>query len=151
MRFRFVWIGKTKDKNWRALQDEYLRRLSHFAKCELTEIRESQPFETKETEGKRILDELGDAGAFVVLLDVAGKNLSSHELAKAVEDWQNRGLRAVAFVIGGQDGVSKAVETRADLRLSLSKMTLTHEAARVLLAEQLYRSFTIILNYPYQK
>lgn len=150
MRFRFVWIGKTKDKNWRALQDEYLRRLSHFARCEIAEIKESQSFETKETEGERILNQLA-ANALVVLLDVRGKEIGSHELARSVEDWQNRGLREIAFVIGGQDGVSASVEKRADFRLSLSRMTLTHEAARVLLAEQLYRAFTIILNYPYQK
>lgn len=150
MRFRFVWIGKTRNKNWRALQDEYLQRLSHFAKSDINEIKESQPHETAEIEGKRILDNIS-ASAFVVLLDVAGKQFGSHELASEIESWQNRGLREICFVIGGQDGVSKAVAARADLKVSLSKMTLTHEAARVLLAEQLYRSFTIIFNYPYQK
>lgn len=150
MKFRFVWIGKTKDKNWRALQQEYLQRLSHFAKFEISEIKESQSHETKEIEGRRILEAIG-VSAFVVLLDVSGKQFSSQELSKTVETWQNRGLREVVFIIGGQDGVSEAVLEKADLRLSLSKMTLTHEAARVLLAEQLYRVFTIILNYPYQK
>lgn len=150
MKFRFVWIGKTKEKNWRALQEEYLQRLSHFARFDITEIRESQSHETKEIEGKRILDVLPQ-GAFVVLLDVAGKEYSSQELSKEVESWQNRGLREVVFIIGGQDGVSEDVIKKADLRFSLSKLTLTHEAARVLLAEQLYRAFTIISNFPYQK
>lgn len=150
MRFRFVWIGKTRDKSWLALQTEYLQRLSHFVKFDITEIKESQPHETVETEGKRILENVS-ASQFVVLLDVAGKQFGSHELASEVEGWQNRGLREIVFIIGGQDGVSKTVAERADLKVSLSKMTLTHEAARVLLAEQLYRSFTIILNYPYQK
>jgi 23S rRNA (pseudouridine1915-N3)-methyltransferase len=150
MKFRFVWIGKTKDKNWRALQEEYLQRLSHFAKFEIAEIKESQPHETKEVEGKRILDALPQNG-FVVLLDVIGKEFGSHELSKEVENWQNRGLREVVFVVGGQDGVSEDVARRADLRLSLSKLTLTHEMARVLLAEQLYRCYTILNNYPYQK
>jgi len=150
MKFRFVWIGKTKDKNWRALQEEYLQRLSHFAKFDLTEIKESQSHETKEVEGKRIVEAI-PAGAFVVLLDVVGKQFGSDELAKEIEDWQNRSVREIVFIIGGQDGVSDEVAEKANLRLSLSKMTLTHEAARVLVAEQLYRSFTIINNYPYQK
>lgn len=150
MKFRFVWIGKTKNKNWRALQEEYLQRLSHFAKFETIEIRESQPHETKEIEGKRILEAL-PAGGFVILLDVVGKQFDSKQLAGEIETWQNRSLREIVFIIGGQDGISKEVAEKSDLRLSLSKMTLTHEAARVLLAEQLYRSFTIINNYPYQK
>lgn len=150
MKFRFLWIGKTKDKNWRALQEEYLQRLSHFAKFDVVEIKESQSHENKEIEGKRILEAV-PAGAFVVLLNVIGKQFGSEELAKEIEGWQNRSVREITFIIGGQNGVSAEVAEKSDLRLSLSKMTLTHEAARVLLAEQLYRSFTIMNNYPYQK
>ena len=150
MKFRFIWIGKTKDINWRALQEEYLQRLAHFVKFDVTEIKESQPHETKETEGKRLVEAI-PANTFVVLLDVIGKQFGSNELAKEIEHWQNRSLREIVFIIGGQDGISDEVAEKANLRLSLSKMTLTHEAARVLLAEQLYRSFTIINNYPYQK
>lgn len=150
MRFHFVWIGKTKEKNWRALQQEYLTRLEHFVRFSITEIKESQPHENKEIEGKRILEAISTA-AFVVLLDVTGKTFSSPELAQQVETWQNRGLREIVFVIGGQDGVSEAVSARADLTFSLSRLTLTHEAARVLLAEQLYRAYTILHNFPYQK
>lgn len=150
MRFRFVWIGKTKDKNWRALQEEYLARLAHFTKLEIAEIKESQPHETKEIEGRRILEILPE-NVFAVLLDVAGKQIASHDLAAEIENWQNRSLREIAFIIGGQDGVSEAVAGRANLKLSLSKMTFTHETARVLLLEQIYRAFTIIHRFPYQK
>jgi 23S rRNA (pseudouridine1915-N3)-methyltransferase len=150
MKFRFVWIGKTRDKNWLALQTDYWQRLSHFARLEAGEIRASDAHETKEIEGRRILDSLPQS-AFVVVLDVAGKQLGSEELAKEVENWQNRSVREVVFVIGGQDGISEAVALRADLKLSLSRMTLTHEAARVLLLEQLYRAYTIINRFPYQK
>lgn len=150
MRFRFVWIGKTKDKNWRALQEEYFGRVAHFVRCEITEIRESQPHEGKETEGKRILEILPQS-VFAVLLDVAGKQIASHDLAGEIENWQNRSLREIAFVIGGQDGVSESVSQRANLKLSLSKMTFTHETARVILLEQIYRAFTIIHRFPYQK
>ena len=150
MKFRFVWIGKTKDKNWKALQDDYLRRLSHFVKCEVAEVRESARHEGPEIEGKRILDVLNQK-AFVVLLDVSGRKVSSPDLAKEMEGWQLRGLKEVSFVIGGAEGVSSAVGENADYSLSLSFLTFTHEMARVVLLEQLYRAFTIIKGFPYQK
>jgi 23S rRNA (pseudouridine1915-N3)-methyltransferase len=150
MRFRFIWIGKTRDKNWRALQEDYLERLGHFVRVEIAEIKESAPNESNEHEGKRILNSLS-VGSYVVLLDVAGKEISSPQLAKEVENWQNRGVKEVAFVIGGQDGVSAPISERADFSLSLSGFTFTHEEARVILLEQLYRAYTIINGYPYQK
>ena len=146
MKFRFIWIGKTKDKNWRALQEEYLQRLSHFVRFEITELRD----ETRELESKRILEKVNQSN-FVCLLDVKGRSVSSHELAKNIEDWQNRGLKEIVFVIGGADGVASEVVERADFSLSLSLLTFTHDAARVVLAEQLYRAFTIIKGFPYQK
>jgi 23S rRNA (pseudouridine1915-N3)-methyltransferase len=150
MKFRFVWIGKTKEKNWRALQEEYLQRLSHFVRFEIVEIRESQTHEGVLTEGKRILENLNH-NSFICLLDVQGKQIGSPQLAQTVEMWQNRGFKEIAFVIGGQDGVSEEVVKRADLKLSLSGLTLTHEMARVVLIEQLYRAYTIIKGFPYQK
>ena len=146
MKFRFVWIGKTKDKNWRALQEEYLQRLSHFVKFEITELRD----EGIETESKRILEKVNQSN-FVCLLDVKGRSVSSHELAAQVENWQNRGLKEIVFVIGGADGVASEVVERANFSLSLSSLTFTHEAARVVLIEQLYRAYTIIKGFPYQK
>jgi 23S rRNA (pseudouridine1915-N3)-methyltransferase len=150
MKFRFIWIGKTRDKNYRALQDEYLGRLEHFVKCEIVEIKDSAPHETKEIEGKRILDKLNQS-PFVCLLDVTGRGLSSPQLAKEVEKWQNSGFKEIAFVIGGADGISSAVAERADHMLSLSFLTFTHELARVVLLEQLYRAYTILKGFPYQK
>jgi 23S rRNA (pseudouridine1915-N3)-methyltransferase len=150
MKFRFIWIGKTKDKNWKALQDEYLKRLSHFVRCEVTEVRDSAPHETKEIEGKRILNLLNPKN-FVCLLDVSGKQVESAGLAREIEKWQIRGVREVTFLIGGADGVSAEVAEIADYRLSLSFMTFTHDMARVILLEQLYRAFTIINGFPYQR
>jgi 23S rRNA (pseudouridine1915-N3)-methyltransferase len=146
MRFRFVWVGKTKDKNWRALQEEYLRRLSHFVRFEIVELRD----EGAETESKRILEKVNQSN-FVCLLDVKGRSVSSHELAARIEDWQNRASKEIAFVIGGAEGVAPRVVERADFSLSLSLLTFTHDAARVILVEQLYRAFTIIKGFPYQK
>lgn len=85
------------------------------------------------------------------MLDVTGKTVSSHDLANRVEKWQNQSLKEISFIIGGADGVSTSVAERADDRLSLSFMTFTHEMARVVLLEQLYRAYTILKGFPYQK
>jgi len=151
MRFHFVWVGKTKDKNWRALQEDFLQRLSHFVRCEITEIRDGGAAQDpKEIESKRILEKVNQSTS-VCLLDVKGRSLSSHDLAETIEDWQNRGLKEIAFVIGGAEGVSSEIVERANFSISLSSFTLTHEMARVVLIEQLYRAFTIIKGFPYQK
>lgn len=150
MKFRFIWVGKTRDKTWLALQNDYLKRLSHFAKCEICEIRDASGAMARETEGKRILEKVNQ-NAFVCLLDVAGKPLSSNDLAFQVAQWQDGGLKQVTYILGGATGVSAEVAARADFRVSLSFLTFTHEMARVVLIEQLYRAFTIIKGFPYQK
>ncbi|HEX8289305.1 MAG TPA: 23S rRNA (pseudouridine(1915)-N(3))-methyltransferase RlmH [Pyrinomonadaceae bacterium] len=146
MKFQFVWVGKTKDANWKALQEEYCERLSHFVKFEITEIKDG----TKETESKRILENVNQS-SFVCLLDVKGRSLSSPDLAKEIEKWQNRALKEVTFIVGGAEGVASGVVERANFSLSLSFLTFTHDMARVILLEQLYRAFTIIKGFPYQK
>ena len=146
MRFRFIWVGKAKDKNWRALQDEYLQRLSHFVKCEAVEIRDSD----KQTEGNRILEKLNQ-NTFACVLEPHGQAMTSQELAKTIEKWQNKGTKEISFIIGGADGLAPEVAERAGLRLSLSFLTFTHEMARVVMLEQLYRACTIIKGFPYQR
>ena len=150
MKFRFVWVGKTKDKNWKALQDDYLKRLSHFVKCEIIEVRDSAAHEGPEIEGKRILEALNPK-TLAVLLDAGGKAVSSHQLADLIEKWQVAGTKEVAFIIGGAYGVSEEIRGNADHMLSLSFLTFTHEMARVVLLEQLYRGYSIIKGFPYQK
>ncbi len=150
MKFRFVWVGKTKDKNWLALQTEYLQRLSHFIRVETLEIKDAQTLDAKEDESKRILEKVNQSN-FVCVLDVKGRSISSFELAEKIEKWQNRGLKEIAFVIGGAEGLTSEVVEKADFSLSLSSFTLTHEAARIVLIEQLYRAYTIIKGFPYQK
>lgn len=150
MHFRFIWVGKTRNKNYLALQEEYLRRLSHFVKCEVVEVRDSAPHEGKEIEGKRILEKLNHS-SFVCLLDVGGRGLSSPDMAKEIGKWQNAGVKEITFIIGGADGISAEVAEKATLVLSLSFLTFTHEMARVVMLEQLYRAYTIIKGFPYQK
>lgn len=147
MKFRLIWVGKTRDDNYRALQQDYLQRLSHFVNCEVIEIKDGGG---KQDEGQRILQKVNPS-SFVCLLDVLGRHITSHDLAGNVEEWQNRGQKEVAFIIGGADGVSAEVAARADFRLSLSFLTFTHEMARVVMLEQLYRAYTIIRGFPYQK
>ncbi|MDH3530369.1 MAG: 23S rRNA (pseudouridine(1915)-N(3))-methyltransferase RlmH [Acidobacteriota bacterium] len=150
MKLHFIWVGKTKNKHWRALQEDYLKRLSHFTKFSITEIKDKAPHESLEIEGNRILAKLNHS-SFVCLLDVRGSSLSSEKLAREIEKWQIRGLKEVTLIIGGAEGLSSAVLKRADYSLSLSFLTLTHEMARVVLIEQIYRAYTIIKGYPYQK
>ncbi|MGB8509454.1 MAG: 23S rRNA (pseudouridine(1915)-N(3))-methyltransferase RlmH [Pyrinomonadaceae bacterium] len=154
MRLRLIWVGKTRNEHLRALGEDYLKRLTRFARCEVVEVRESASADERnclEEEGKRIMGALA-SDALAVLLDVEGSaQWSSPELAARMEEWQVRSLKEVVFVVGGHLGVSAEVRARSDVRWSLSPLTLTHEMARVVLVEQLYRAFTIMRGLPYQK
>lgn len=154
MKLRLLWVGKTKNGPIRELVDDYLERIKHFSRIEVSEVREADATrdgkQVKESEGERILAAL-KSDPFVVLLDERGKELKSEELAKFISEHMGRGTKQLSFVIGGFEGSSEAVKARADSVLALSRMTLTHEMARALLAEQIYRAFTIIHNLPYQK
>ncbi len=153
MRLRVIWTGKTKDAHLKALVDVYLKRLSHFAKCEVSEFRESPGSENKagiDKDSKRISDGLRQ-GAFNVLLDPEGSEWTSEQLAEELRNWRDHGTKEVTFIVGGPSGVSGDLSKRAAKRWSLSRLTLTHEMARVVLLEQLYRAYTIIHGLPYQK
>ena len=152
MRIRIVWTGKTRDARLRALVDDYAGRLSHFVRCEVTELREPGGADKSgiDKETKRISDALRP-GAVTVLLDAEGAEWTSQQLAAQVQSWEGSGIKEVAFVIGGPNGLAGDFKARADKRWSLSRLTLTHEMARVLLFEQLYRAYTIIHGLPYQK
>jgi 23S rRNA (pseudouridine1915-N3)-methyltransferase len=153
MRLRLIWTGKTKDARLRALSEDYLTRLSRFVRCEVIELRESKGGSGStgiEKDSKRISDALHD-GTVTVLLDPAGVQWTSQELAEQVQRWNNEGTRAVSFVVGGPLGVSKELAAAFDKRWSLTRLTLTHEMARVIVLEQLYRAYTIIHGLPYQK
>ena len=153
MRLRVIWTGKTRDAHLRALADDYLKRLSHFVRCEISELRESGVSEKGrgiDKDSKRISDGLRE-GAINVLLDPEGVEWTSPQLAKEIRQWQDSGTKEVAFIVGGPSGVSAELSKRASKRWSLSRLTLTHEMSRVVLLEQLYRAYTIINGLPYQK
>ncbi|GAC1395982.1 MAG: 23S rRNA (pseudouridine(1915)-N(3))-methyltransferase RlmH [Pyrinomonadaceae bacterium] len=137
----------------RALIDEYLKRLKRFVACDIVELRESSNVDKRAIiaeESRRIKETVADA-ALTVLLDVEGREWSSKELASEVEKWQMRAVKDTAFVVGGHLGVSDELKKTATMCWSLSRLTLTHEMARVVLIEQLYRAHTILRGLPYQK
>ena len=152
MKFRIIWTGKTRDARLRALVEDYAERLSHFVRCEVTELRELGRTDKAgiDKETKRISDALRP-GSLTILLDPAGAEWTSQDLAAQLKNWEGNGVKEIAFVVGGPNGLAPELVARADKRWSLSRLTLTHEMARVLLVEQLYRAFTIVHGLPYQK
>jgi 23S rRNA (pseudouridine1915-N3)-methyltransferase len=155
MKFRFVWIGKTRSAPSRELIREYLERVRRFASVEVTELRDRSDAGTDrrriiEKEGEDILSRTA-SDPYLVALDERGRELDSKGLAALIRKHMLEGTKLMTFAIGGYGGLSEGVRERADLVLALSRMTLTHEMARVLLVEQVYRAFTIIQDLPYQK
>ena len=152
MRVRVIWPGKTKDARLKSLIDDYSDRLSHFVRFEVTELREESRSNKAgiDKDSRSISDRLSN-GAVTVLLDPEGSNWSSPELADQIQRWENLGTKEVAFIVGGPHGVSPELAARVQQRWSLSRLTLTHEIARVVLLEQLYRAYTMIHGLPYQK
>jgi 23S rRNA (pseudouridine1915-N3)-methyltransferase len=151
MRILFIWPGKTKDEHLRALVAEYVKRLSRFVRCEVIETREGSGDRSGvEKEAKRIMEAIPPAGT-MVLLDLNGREWSSPELADEVTRWENDSLKEVVIVIGGPAGIGREVSERAQKRWRLSRLTLTHEMARVVALEQLYRAYTIKRGLRYQK
>lgn len=152
MRFRVIWPGKTRDARLRSLVEDYVERLGHFVRVEIVELKEAGRADKPgiDKEAARISDALRPGGV-AIFLDGAGVEWTSQELAEQVKTWGVRGIKEVAFVIGGPNGLSQDLVARADRLWSLSRLTFTHEMARVLLFEQLYRAYTIINGLPYQK
>ncbi len=159
MNIYVICVGKLKEKYWNEALSEYRKRLSKYCNLLIEELKEerlpdnaslAQEEAVKEEEGKRILGKL-KAGTYVIALDVKGEALSSEGLAQFVKDLGIKGRSDVAFIIGGSLGLSQGVLDRSDLRLSFSKMTFPHQMMRVILLEQLYRSFKINRNEVYHK
>ncbi len=143
MRLRIAWIGKTKEAAIQSLTAEYLKRLSRYVATEPLELpNEAALLKQLDKSGARQAPEL-------VLLDARGKQLSSEELAAFLQQHQDRGTSALLFAVGGPDGFSAQARAAAAFQLSLGKLTLPHELARVVLLEQLYRGFTILKGHPY--
>lgn len=154
MRLHFVWIGKTKERHCAALVADYLKRLTRFSPCDVSELKEPSGSSAERRvlawEGEKILTAVA-RDDFVVLLDEQGRQLSSPVLAEFVGARQQASVKRLAFIIGGFAGVSAEVKQRANLLWSLSSLTLPHDLARVVLTEQLYRAYTLLAGLPYHK
>ena len=154
MKISLITVGKTDVKWVREGLDLYVSRLSHYVPFTLDEIPELKNAaslsrsQVKETEGELVLRRIKDADV-VILLDERGREMRSVELAAFLEEKISRGGRDLVFVIGGAYGFSDRVYGRADAKLSLSRMTFSHQMVRTIFAEQLYRAFTIIKGEPY--
>ena len=152
MKINIVCVGKIKEKYFLDAINEYKKRLTRFANVSIIEVDEAskeENFDKKnEIEGKRLIEKCFGA---VVCLDRQGRELESPEIAKYIKNKQVSGVSEISFVIGGSNGLSKEILGRADLILSFGKITFPHQLFRVVLMEQIYRSFAIINGLPYHK
>jgi 23S rRNA (pseudouridine1915-N3)-methyltransferase len=142
MKLRLLMLGKTRRPELRAILEDYVKRIGRSCPIEISEVRDANAALKK-------LD--ADRAATVVLLDAVGKNHDSNALAKWLAELRDRGTRELIFLCGDADGFPDALRQRAHQKLSLSSMTYSHELARVMLAEQLYRAFAILSGSPYPK
>jgi 23S rRNA (pseudouridine1915-N3)-methyltransferase len=154
-----ISVGKLKEKYLRQGIDEYIKRLSGYAKVEIIEVpdekapenlSEQEMEQVKQKEGERILAKISE-DTYVIALAIEGKMKSSEELAESLDKLATYGKSKIAFVIGGSLGLSKQVMQRANEALSFSKMTFPHQLMRLILLEQVYRAFRINRGEPYHK
>jgi 23S rRNA (pseudouridine1915-N3)-methyltransferase len=142
MRIRLLMLGKTRRPELRAVLDDYVKRIGRHVPTEIIEVRDEHAA-LKKLDAQR--------QASVVLLDAEGKNMNSEAFAKWIAEQRDRGARELTFLCGDADGFPDALRQRAQQKLSLGAMTFSHELARVMLAEQLYRAFAILSGSPYPK
>lgn len=154
MTLELIVIGKTDSKEVAALVEMYARRVNFYCRFAVTTLpdvrntRKLSPAQQRTAEGEAILRLLSE-GDFVALLDERGTEYRSVEFAQWLQKRLNSGIKRLVLVIGGPYGFSEEVYGRADARLSLSRMTFSHQIVRAIFAEQIYRAFTILHNEPY--
>lgn len=159
MKITLVTVGKIKERFYGDAISEYSKRLSRYCKLEIIQVAdektpdhasEGTERQIKEKEGERILANIKE-GAYVIALAIEGVMLNSVELSEKIRSLGVGGTSQIVFVVGGSLGLSDAVMSRADFRLSFSKMTFPHQLMRVILLEQIYRGFRIMNGEPYHK
>jgi 23S rRNA (pseudouridine1915-N3)-methyltransferase len=159
MNITIICVGKLKEKYWTAAVAEYSKRLGSYCSLKIIELKESrlgaaagkaEEAAVIEAEGREILEKI-NKGMYVITLEIKGKKLTSEALSEKISKLSLEGKSDIAFVIGGSYGLSAEVSARSDFKLSFSDMTFPHQMMRVILLEQIYRSFKIIRNEPYHK
>lgn len=143
MKIRLILLGKTRRPEFRALLDDYLGRIGRYAEIEISEWREAAPAAHRKLKI--------EPSAAIVLLDAAGQQFTSQQFARWLGDLRDRGCRELVFLCGGADGFPLEFRASAKQKISLSTLTMPHEFARVVLAEQIYRAFAILAGHPYPK
>lgn len=143
MKIRLVMLGKTRRDEARTLVEDYAARIKHYAEIEILEMRDAGPAALRKLKI--------DSSAVVVLLDAGGKQFTSQQFAKWLGELRDQGRREVVFLCGDAEGFPDELRASAKQKLSLSTLTMPHEFARVLLAEQIYRAFAILAGHPYPK
>lgn len=159
MKITVLCVGKIKEKYFCGAIDEYMKRLTRYCKPEIIEVTdektpdgasEAEELQIKQKEWERISAKLRE-GTYVIVLAIEGKQYTSPELAATLDKLMSSGHSDITFIIGGSLGLDERAINRADMLLSFSKMTFPHQLMRVVLLEQVYRSFRIINNEPYHK
>lgn len=159
MKITIISVGKIKEKYYRDAIKEYEKRLSRYCKLEIIEVDDEKTpdkagdaleDQIKAKEAERILKHIKD-DAYLITLEINGEMYNSEELAQKIEKLGTQGVSHIQFVIGGSLGLHNNICTRADFHLSFSKMTFPHQLMRVILLEQIYRSYRIINREPYHK
>ncbi|MDA3812106.1 MAG: 23S rRNA (pseudouridine(1915)-N(3))-methyltransferase RlmH [Spirochaetaceae bacterium] len=159
MKITVISIGKLKEKYLKSGMDEYIKRLSRYCVIEQIELSDEKCPESlspaekemiKDVEGKKILSRL-KPGTYIISLEIDGKMLSSEALSSFIEKVTISGKNHITFLIGGSLGLSDEVKNKSDFSLSFSKMTFPHQMMKLILLEQIYRSFRILKNEPYHK
>ena len=154
MQIKIITIGKTDDKQLLQLIEQYQKRLKHYIKFDLDiipdikNVKNLSEKQQKEKEGELILKKINSTDV-LVLLDENGKQFSSVEFSAYLQKKMNAGIKQLVFVIGGPYGFSETVYQKAEGKISLSKMTFSHQMIRLFVVEQIYRGFTILKNEPY--
>lgn len=156
MKIKIIALGKIKEKFLKEGIDEFMKRLTSYASLEIIELPaieikdENLTAKTLDLEGEKILSHIKPQ-SFVITMEIKGKMFSSEEFAEKIEEITNEGVSEIIFVIGSSCGISPIVSNRANLKMSMSKMTFLHQFARLILVEQIYRAFKIIKNETYHK
>ena len=159
MEITIISVGKLKEKYLKAGISEYAKRMKPYANLKIVEVAdEPEPnavsdadiLKIKEIEGERILAKIPER-AHVIALDLKGKNLTSEDFSKEINEAMIYGSNQIAFIIGGSHGLSQEVVQKTNLKISFGKMTYPHQLMRLILVEQIYRAFKIMRNEPYHK
>jgi len=144
VKIKVAWIGKTKESAIASLTEEYLKRISRYVPTDGVALRDEADLLGKFGSGAK-----ANSKSTLVLLDSRGREFSSEQFARFIGDYQDRNPLPLVFAVGGADGFSDETRSSAQHVISLGKMTLAHELARVVLLEQIYRAFTILKGHPY--